>query len=305
MKLVLIFLFLVSCATTKSRFDIESIGVEGEGQNDSLQIDIKNKNGDTNPDEIDPANKIKDPVIVFNLYSTLYHSQAAIYELKSLEQKDINISVISGYGFGGLIAALYAKEKSVSYIEWKLFALTKKLAEEKAYSNGWLEIINNFIQEEFGDKKADQLKIRFAVPEVVNGVVRIDYQSKVTTLIKKSLKLINKTSYYRNGQDFDYELRKYFSVDLIYKAAYLPVTPTLTQLPSLEYGIYTRYLGGLLSRPDDFGLLKAPVKQEIDEIGHINELDDLYRELIDERTQAFEEKIQKWREASTQSLNQL
>lgn len=305
MKLILLLLLSVSCATTKSRFDIETIGVEGEGQDDSLQIDIKNKNGSVNPDEMDPANKVKDPVIVFNIYSTLYHSQAAIYELKSLEQKDIDISVISGYGFGGLIAALYAKEKSVSYIEWKLFALTKKLAEEKAYSEGWLEIINSFTKEEFGDKKADQLKITLAVPEVVDGVVRVDYKSKVSTLITKSLKLISKNSYFRNIQDFDYELRKFFSVDLIYKASYLPVTPTLTQLPSLEYGIYTRYLGGLLSRPEDFGLLRAPVKQEIDEIGHINELDDLYRELIDQRTQAFEEKIQKWREASTQSLNPL
>ena len=83
-------------------------------------------------------------------------------------------------------------------------------------------------------------------------------------------------------------LKKDFSLDFIYKTSYIPVTPTITHLSSLQYGFYTSYLGKLLSKPEQYGLLKAPVKQEIDEIGLQSDLINLYDKLIDERTQKFE-----------------
>ena len=304
-SLILVFI-LVSCATGTSRYDLETVDVS-DTDSSGLEISEKDNRGYGPNIEIETdeksKTKVREPIIGLIHFSTLYHSQALIEELKKIESKKIRISLVSGYGFGGIIAALYAKERSVSYVEWKLFSLTKRLGEHDVYSDDWKEVLSKFLREEFKSQKVNQLAIQLIVPTVKNGIIIYDNQAMVADVLISSLSIESEKHYIRQPLSFESDLKKDFSLDFIYKTSYIPVTPTITHLSSLQYGFYTSYLGKLLSKPEQYGLLKAPVKQEIDEIGLQSDLINLYDKLIDERTQKFEKELEAWREESNPTFN--
>ena len=294
-------LSFISCATQSTRSDLDTVDVSS-GTNNGLEINEKSSSGYGPTIEIDEesktSKKVREPIIAVVNFSTLYHSLGLVSELKKIESENIKVSVISAYGFGGVIAALYAKERSVSYVEWKLFSLTKKLSSYKIYSEEWTQELTLFLKEEFKDLKTNQLAIQLIVPTLSLGEVVYEQQARVASVLIDSLQMQRENSFFRSPQNFDLKLERDFSLDFIYKTAYLPVTPTITKLNSFQYGVYTSYLGRLLAQPEQFGLLKAPVKQEIDEISLISELENLYEALIDERTQKLKTKIEKWKEES-------
>lgn len=304
MKSILIaslLLSLISCATQSTHSDLDTVDVSSGTGND-LKINEKNSSGYGPSIEIDEESraikKAREPIVAVVNFSTLYHSLGLVSELKKIESENIKVSVISSYGFGGVIAALYAKERSVSYVEWKLFSLSKKLSSHKIYSEEWTQELTVFLKDEFKDLKTNQLAIQLIVPTLSLGEVVYEQQVGVASVLIESLLMQKENSFFRSPQNFDLKLERDFSLDFIYKTSYLPVTPTITKLNSLQYGLYTSYLGKLLAQPEQFGLLKAPVKQEIDEISLISELENLYEALIDERTQKFKSKIEKWKEES-------
>lgn len=294
-------LVLVSCATPKSRYELESVDVDSTNAN-TLQIN-ENESSTYGPkievDKNQSEGKGREPLVALVNYSTLYHSLAFVGELKKYEKEKIRISLVAANGFSALLAALYAKERSVSFVEWKLFSLTKKLKPLKIYSVEWTNVLSDFIEEEFKELNTNQLSIQLIVPYLQNGEIKYDQKVSVVKALLETLNIKSEKSPFRSPQNIDNQLRKDFAMDFVVNSSYLPVTPTITKLNSFQYGLFTSYLGKLMATPAQFGLQKAPVKIEIDEVPVTSEVENLYAPLIDERTQKLLEDIKIWKEDSS------
>ena len=306
--LVAIMLIFASCAQTPDLTDFDSVDLAREGQ-DHLRIDERNTavyGPDAKPEQMDipEQSRIREPVVGLAHYSTMYHSQALIQSLRVMEEKSIKISVMTGYGFGGILAALYAKNKSVSYVEWKLFSLMKILKKNPIYSPGWLEKIRQFLNQEFQDKKANQLAILFAVPRYnKKGELILDYTDRIAKLLFSSLQMDQKGSFFTRPQPLKALMKNNLSADIVHTSAYLPERPQISQLADLEYGIQTMYLSKIMQEPDLFGLHSTPGRIAIDQLSQPSDIDFLYQDSEENQLEQLEQEINKWRADSTGALN--
>lgn len=127
-----------------------------------------------------------------------YHSFGLVGFFKSLEKKHIKIKEISGFEMGGVIAALYAKHRKSSVVEWELFKLINKLDEDEAlYTPHWNQVMGEFIKRNFSGVDFSDLKIELKIASLTrNGEVEWIESGNVANALIDSLKI--KPNAYKN-----------------------------------------------------------------------------------------------------------
>ncbi|MFZ4712794.1 MAG: hypothetical protein ACOYL6_03725 [Bacteriovoracaceae bacterium] len=161
--------FFVSCSTTKVEqpmaggVDIVSTAVTEDAK---PVIDLS-----TNPqtDSITPEyvykKKNKNAHINLHLGPGLYNTFSYVGFFKGLEKNRIKIHALSGVEFGAVMAALYAKHKKSSLVEWELFKLLQQMGSEtEVYSVTWKKAISELIQNNFARVDFNQLDIELKIP---------------------------------------------------------------------------------------------------------------------------------------------
>jgi hypothetical protein len=109
--------------------------------------------------------KSKTSQISLHLGPGLYNTFSYVGFLKGLEKNRIKVTSISGLEMGALMAALYAKHKKSSLVEWELFKLLQGMgAETKVYSEKWRSSLKNLIQSNFARVDFNQLDIELKIP---------------------------------------------------------------------------------------------------------------------------------------------
>jgi hypothetical protein len=298
----LILLLLFSCAQSKVDYDITSVSLNTD-INESVEIN-KNSKSDYGPSKdvsSEGEQKSRKAIVSLTLYSSIYHSLPFIELIKGIEKKNIHISMISSQGFGSILAALYAKEKSSSYLEWKLFDLLSKLKNEKPYSNKWKNSLNGFVEKEFGKLKVNQLKLLLQVPELIDGKIQLGSNSYVTDVIKTALNLSNKNNFFNKPKNYIEEV-DLVGPDLSFNISFIPKSVQFKALSGLEWGIYTRYLGLVMKNDSNIFVMRSDSSGEIDEIKPLTDITKDYSKQIHEYVQMLELKIKDWQEESTTSL---
>lgn len=274
-------------------------------QENELRLDEKSRLGDYGPKGTGQkveAVEAREPVISLVLYDSMYHSQLLIPYLKKLEASGVKINVISSYGLGGVIAALYAKKQSVSYVEWKLFSLNKVLKQYVMFSTDWMREMNSFISKEFGDTKLNQLKTLMVVPFLRDKNLVLNYQGAIAKSLTKSLLLAKKHSFTQQPINYSNKIKALFSSDLSIQLAFLPKTPRITSLGSYEYGVQTSYLGRIMKMPEEFGLVMGNSQIPLDSLVSMNEYVQDYSQEIDNISTKFLERSKQWKESNSKTL---
>lgn len=244
-----IFLLAVSCSTHKKNESRFTETVNFENTNHQIELDPSNNKNDTYGPNIDENSSLKrddtqlrKPVVTLDLVPSLYASLSYITLFRELEKNKIYPNIINTSGFSLVIAALYSKYKSASKLEWKVFALLRKLKGIKVHTSNWYDVIDNFLMEEFKNTRLEQLKILVSVPTsgLRNELIT---SGKITEIIMNSIKIANSNSFI-NRPHYDYfpKLKK-LGTDLYYLVSGFPNRFNFKTPNGFAWGIYTRVSG--------------------------------------------------------------
>lgn len=144
------------------------------------------------PAEATAINKVEDkPGINLMVGPGGYHSFGLVGFFKSLEKKHIKIKQLSGIEMGGVIAALYAKHRKSSVVEWEIFKLINKIDEDEIlYTAHWNQVMTEFIKKNFNgiDFSDLQISLRLA-SQNKHGEVEWFDSGSVETALLESLKI--------------------------------------------------------------------------------------------------------------------
>jgi len=303
MKYLFILTILFSCSQTSKISDIDGVDLTS-GRNSSVEIS-KSKLDTYGPNfnsDSAPTSKKRNPVVAINLYSTIYHSLAFVDLIKKLEKKQVKISMVSSSGFGSILAALYAKKASSSYLEWKLFELLKRLKGKEIYSSNWYKELHAFIKTEFKNVRMNQLKILFIVPETRSGKTRLNMSGKIVSAIKNSLNLKSKINYFQRPILYENQLKK-SGADLVYSVGFLPSRVKFDKIDGFSWGQITKYYGILLKEKDRFTLMRSESLIELDRLAPVSTITGLYKNDINNLVDQIEQEFKNWEEENTSSLN--
>lgn len=160
-KILFLLFFIVSCATSKKTKELEVVKI-GFDHGEAVEINDDNTNSSYGPalpegSELLQGSNNNQKVVGLFLREGLYLSHGYLALYRFLESKKVRPTVQACLGFSCVIASLYAKYGNSSQVEWKTFALWKKLKESKVFSNDWKETLSHFIEAEFKGKKLEEL----------------------------------------------------------------------------------------------------------------------------------------------------
>ncbi len=129
-----------------------------------IQEETEEESGATTSENV-YRKKNKKSHINLHLGPGLYNTFSYVGLFKSLEKNRLKVKSLSGVEFGGLIAALYAKLKKSSLVEWELFKLLQHMDQDtKVYSTAWKKEITDFINTNFSRIDFNQLDIELSIP---------------------------------------------------------------------------------------------------------------------------------------------
>lgn len=248
-RFVVLSILICSCSTgfkKNSLFD-ETVNVEKNQISNKADINEQidqNTYGPVYESEskksIDEKNRL--PVFALDLVPSLYASLSYLALFKQLEENKIFPNIINTSSFTLVIAVLYAKYKSVNKVEWKLFSLLKKLRNTIIFTSQWRRAIEEFLINEFEDKRIEQLKILVTTPRGKNSQKLIK-TGKVVDVIMNSL-VVSKKENYINQPHFIYrEKILELGVDLYFCLNALPKKFNFYVPNSYVWSLYTRISG--------------------------------------------------------------
>jgi hypothetical protein len=303
--LVIIIFILTSCANRPEPIDIETVDLDS-GTEYKLQIDKKTNTaygpsaqGAQDYSELTP--KLRDPVVGLSVYSTLYNTLSIINLIKSLESKNINLSMMSSNGFGSLLISLYAKEKSVSYLEWKLFDLRKRLIGLIPFSKNWKKVLRIFLDAEFKGIQLHQMKMLVLIPKLKDGNVFLQRSGSVASKVFEAINLSDRTNFIRSPETYEDKMKE-FSVDIHLSYYSLSIQPALVQVEGLNWGIYTKYLGFLVKN-SNINKLESSHKTAIDELQPLSDIQKSFYTSNEQLVKKLVEQINQWKQENTASSN--
>ncbi len=276
MKFLIIFILFFGCAFPRKHKDMyNTINLNREG---TENVDISINKSDPKYNEKLEKERREKKKISLTLLPSIYHSLAIIDLLRRIEKEDIEIASLHSFGFGSLILSLYAKEKSASYLEWKLFSLVKSIKGQRPYGPEWKNNLMSFANEEFKNLKISELQIQ--ISPLVRNIKELYNQNKnmkVVEFLDKSLDLENEKGFFNSKLDYIEERNDH----LKYTVAYIGEPVQVTKLNGLHFGIFTQYLGRLMQSTfteDGIYVLRAKAQVALDEVSSTSELTNYFND---------------------------
>ena len=294
MKIIIISLIFFSCSNLKNSHDVSIVDLEREK---TARISIDDKVDESLV--VETSENISETKVTIQLYSTIYHSLGVLKLFKNLEQEKIEIESISTFGFGALIAGLYAKEGSINYLEWKLFDLLKRIKGIEPFSNTWEKIIHRFIEKEFKGLDFQKLKFDLLIPKLIGEKVVLNDKSLIESL-KTTLSISSLENYIYNPVNYMARLRER-GLKLVFPIIFIPENPTIQMRNNYNYGIFTSYLGKLFRNIDQVTKLTTLESVSLDSLDSTNKYESLYSKSLQSYIESMKEKIN---EFQFEKLNQ-
>ena len=173
---VALLFLLISCTTKSKKVDDQSMTVQLIDVDSARPLPLVSPMVDpANPSAFGPlppqeltfskANAKKEPIVGLFLGPGLYRATRHIQVLKFFKKKLINIRVLSGSGFGAIVATLYSYGLSPNEIEWMFFKFYSKVANVRPYSKKWFESIEEvFISKIKKESRVESLEISLFFP---------------------------------------------------------------------------------------------------------------------------------------------
>tara|TARA_Y100000385_G_C13075460_1_gene631205 strand:+ start:793 stop:1719 length:927 start_codon:yes stop_codon:yes gene_type:complete len=275
--LCIIFIIGASCTLQRGSDSIFNETVNLESSNHKIEVDPSNEKDDTYGPNLaieaeQTQNKIsqRKPVIALDLVPALYASLGYITLFRELEKKKIYPNIINTSGFSLVIATLYAKYKSASKLEWKVFALLRQLKGLKVHTSDWYQKIEGFLKEEFKHTRIEQLKVLITVPS--SSVKRhLTTTGQLVKVVMQSIKISSSNSFI-NRPHYEYAHKiNALGVDLNFLISAFPDRFNFKIPNGFAWGLYTRVSGVF----NGSGIEILKIRNEIEFVDTLPNLSDL------------------------------
>lgn len=300
MKLIFLLLLIISCSTQKVTSDIETVSFQDNDQ-EKLKIKEQTIQDITNDNEAEKKEE-RVPEISLSIYSSLYSSLGFLNLFTEIEKENIEINQITANGLAAVIAAVYAQDKSVNTLEWKLFKLLKSLKGITPYTSKWRERVEDFCKEEFKNKKLQDLKLAVIIPVYEQGILSIAKEGSIVDVLINNLQIESDKNYFKKPSIFKRDLVNQVS-DLNFNATFLPEEMKFKLIDGYSWGIFTNYFGFLLKNSNDIYAMKTSTNLALDELLPLSDFKAAYAESAKIFVEKMSLEISNWKEEITASSN--
>lgn len=192
----------------------------------------------------------------------LYRAINFVSVLKSLERQNLTPQVITGTGFGAIVAAMYANGMTPEIIEWHFYRYFKEKNNHRLYSEKWVEDIDQFLLEKLKNKKIEDSSKKFYMTLFDAKTKKTYYFDKgnIRNLLLLNFRLTNDVNSKNKGTQytaafenevFNANLMKRLGVDFAVGADVLGTKFDFEDSNEFLIGVYGR-VAGKISREKKF-----------------------------------------------------
>lgn len=123
----------------------------------------------------------------------LYRTINYVSLLKFLERQNLNPQVITGTGFGAIVAAMYASGMTPEVIEWNFYRYFKEKRKYRPYESEWLEEVDTLLLDKLKNKNIQDTSKKFYITLYNSKTKKTYYFDKgnIRELLLLNLKLSN------------------------------------------------------------------------------------------------------------------
>lgn len=134
----------------------------------------------------------------------LYRTINYVSLLKFLERQNLSPQIISGTGFGAIVAAMYASGMTPEMIEWNFYRYFKEKRNHRPYVEAWLEEVDTLLIEKIKSKNIQDTPKKFYMT-LFNVKTKKTYyfdKGNIRDLLLMNLKLSNSVDTRSNRTEY-------------------------------------------------------------------------------------------------------
>lgn len=134
----------------------------------------------------------------------LYRTINYVSLLKFLERQNLNPQVITGTGFGAIVAAMYASGMTPEVIEWNFYRYFKEKRKYRPYESEWLEEVDSLLLDKLKNKTIQDTPKKFYITLYNSKTKKTYYFDKgnIRELLLLNLKLSNSVDHRKPGMQY-------------------------------------------------------------------------------------------------------
>jgi hypothetical protein len=193
----------------------------------------------------------------------LYRTINYVSLLKFLERQSLNPQVITGTGFGAIVAAMYASGMTPEVIEWNFYRYFKEKRKYRPYESEWLEEVDSLLLEKLKNKTIQNTPKKFYITLFNSKTKKTYYFDKgnIRELLLLNLKLSNSVDLRKSGvqyttafenEVFNTGLMKRLGVDFAIGADVLGSKFDFEDSNEFLIGVYGRAAGRITREKNGF-----------------------------------------------------
>ena len=134
----------------------------------------------------------------------LYRAINYVSLLKFLERQNLSPQVMTGTGFGAVVAAMYASGMTPEVIEWNFYRYFKEKRKYRPYESEWLEEIDTLLLDKLKNKNIQDTNKKFYITLYNSKTKKTYYFDKgnIRDLLLLNLKLSNSIDPRKKGNQY-------------------------------------------------------------------------------------------------------
>ncbi len=228
LSLILIIFFIASCSSIKSthnkygRVSPDKVDaklndhqtekpVEVVPQEETVRVGEHGGDVFSNTEAVEtPRGETKKLRIGLSLGPGIYRTINYVSFLKILERQNIAPDIITGTGFGAIVAAMYATGMTPEVIEWNFYKYFKEKKKNKPYDQDWINEVDKALLMKFRNINIQDTKRKLFLTLYDHNTKKTYYFDKgnIRDLLLLNLKLSNNFAVSKTGQKYSTAFEK-------------------------------------------------------------------------------------------------
>ncbi len=140
----------------------------------------------------------------------LYRTINYVSFLKILERQNLSPDIVTGTGFGAIIAAMYASGMTPEVIEWNFYKYFKEKKKNRPYDHDWIAEVDNAFLMKFKNLNVQDMKRKLYLTLYDHKTKKTYYFDKgnIRDLLLLNLRLSNNFTESKSGQKYSTAFEK-------------------------------------------------------------------------------------------------
>ncbi len=243
----------------------EDAPIEIVPQEETVRVGDRGGDVYSNSDQIDNQGRVENRKlrIGLSLGPGIYRTINYVSFLKILERQNLAPDIVTGTGFGAIVAAMYATGMTPEVIEWNFYKYFKEKSKNKPYDSGWVAEVDAVFLKKFKTMNIQDTKKKFFITLYDNETKKTYYFDKgnIRDLLLLNLKLSNnfteskKTQKYSTAFEkevFNARLLRQLGAEFTIAADALGTKFDFENTNEFLIGVYGRAAGQIQKEKKDF-----------------------------------------------------